>query len=294
VGRAIVTSVVGLGLLLIPITVLITAVQWLLVSGIDAISSVTGSLAGSLAYIGLVVGTTLKLLGLGLVPAATACALVELDAGREVGPVDAYRLALRRIRPLLRAIAIFVAVLVVLTTTVLGLPVAAWLAVRWSLLAPVVELEDRRPYEALRRSGELVRGRWLRVGSLVGVAAWLVFNNADATANPQGEQLNAPLSSAPPVVAASLMPAFAEIEKLTGVGDSVPGAAAMQKLDSISPMAQSDSDKVHVALLKAESHFAMQQLTPGCAILKDNEGKANRTGVVRFAQRIDLLLQACP
>ena len=160
---------VGLGLFLIPITVVIAAVQWLLVSGIDAISSVTGSLAGSLAYIALVVGTTLTLLGLGLVQAATACALVEIDAGRDVGPVDAYRLALRRIRPLLGAIAIFVAALVVLTTSVVGIPVAVWLAVRWSLLAPVVELEDRRPYEALRRSGELVRGRWFRVGSLVGV-----------------------------------------------------------------------------------------------------------------------------
>jgi hypothetical protein len=161
---------VGLGLLLIPITVVITVVQWLLVSGIDAVSSVTGSLAGTLAYLAVVVGTTLTLLGLALVQAATACALVELDGGRDAGPVDAYRLALRRIRPLLGAVAIFVAVLVVLTTTVLGIPVAAWLAVRWSLLAPVVELEGRRPYEALRRSGELVRGRWLRVGSLVGVS----------------------------------------------------------------------------------------------------------------------------
>ena len=36
-------------------------------------------------------------------------------------------------------------------------------------LAPVVELEDRRPFPALRRSGALVRRRWIRVGSLVGV-----------------------------------------------------------------------------------------------------------------------------
>jgi hypothetical protein len=43
--------------------------------------------------------------------------------------------------------------------------------VRWALAAPVVELEDRRGYASLRRSGELVRGRWLRVGSLVGLSA---------------------------------------------------------------------------------------------------------------------------
>jgi hypothetical protein len=166
---------VGLGLLLIPIVVVITALQWLLVSGIDAVSSVTGSLAGSLAYVAVVVGTTLTLLGFGLVQAATACALVELDTGRGLGALDAYRLALRRIRPLLRSIAIFVAVLVVLTTSVFLIPVALWLAVRWSLLAPVVELEDRRPYEALRRSGELVRGRWLRVGSLVGLGGLIAL-----------------------------------------------------------------------------------------------------------------------
>ena len=166
---------IGLGLLLVPIVFVITAVQWVLVSGIDAVSSVTGNLAGGLAYLALVVGTTLTLLGFGLVQAATACAMVELDAGREVGPLEAYRLALRRIRPLLGAVAIFVAVLVVLATSVFLIPLAIWFGVRWSLLAPAVELEDRRAFEALRRSGELVRGRWLRVGSLVGLGGLIAL-----------------------------------------------------------------------------------------------------------------------
>jgi len=166
---------VGLGLLLLPITLVITGVQWALVSGIDAISSVTGNLAGSLAYLAVVAGTTLTLLGFALVQAATACALVELDAGRDVRALGAYRLALHRFRPLLGSVMIFVAVLVVLTTTVFGIPLAVWLGVRWSLLAPVIELEDRRPYEALRRSGALVRGRWLRVGSLVGLSGLIAL-----------------------------------------------------------------------------------------------------------------------
>jgi hypothetical protein len=157
----------GLGLVLIPTVFVITGVQWLIVNGLDLLGSVTGDLAGLFAYLALVVGATLTLLGLGLVMAATACALVELDAGRPVGPIRAYRLALRRIRPLLTAIAIFVAMWVVLTTTGFLIPVALWFAVRWTLLAPVVELEERTGREALRRSAELVRGRWLRVGSLV-------------------------------------------------------------------------------------------------------------------------------
>jgi hypothetical protein len=102
---------------------------------------------------------------------ATACALVEVDVGRPIGPVDAYRLALRRIGPLLGAIALFVLVWVALTTTVVLIPVAVWLAVRWALAAPVVELEGLRAYPSLRRSAALVRGRWIRVASLVGVSA---------------------------------------------------------------------------------------------------------------------------
>ncbi len=138
---------------------------------IDLLGTVTGVGAGTFALLAVVIGTTLALLGLGLVQAATACALVELDAGRSIGPVSAYRIALARLRPLLGAIAIFVVAWVALTSTAILIPVAVWLAVRWCLLAPVVELEDRSPLKALRRSGRLARGRWIRVGSLVGVSA---------------------------------------------------------------------------------------------------------------------------
>jgi hypothetical protein len=117
----------------------------------------------------------LTLLGLGLVQAATACALVEIDAGRAIRAPGAYRLALQRFRPLLGAVAVFVLVWVVLSTTAILLPVAVWLAIRWSLLAPLIELEGLSALGALRRSGELVRRRWFRVGSLVGISAVLAI-----------------------------------------------------------------------------------------------------------------------
>jgi hypothetical protein len=165
----------GLGLLLIPTAFVITALQWLLVTAIDAIGSRTGELAGLFSYLAVVIGTALTLLALGLVIAATACALVELDAGRAVGATRAYRLALGRLRPLLGSIAISVAMLVLLATTVFLAPVAIWLAVRWALFAPVVELEQRTGAGALRRSAELVHGRWLRVASLVGLGALIAL-----------------------------------------------------------------------------------------------------------------------
>ncbi len=163
--------VLGIGLLLIPVALAMTALQWAVFAAIDLIGAVTGEAAGTFAFLALVIGTTLALLGLGLVQAAVACALVEIDAGRPIGPVGAYRLALVRIRPLLGAIALFVVAWVALTTTAVLIPVAIWLAVRWCLLAPVVELEHRSAIEALRRGSRLSRRRWFRVASLVGVSA---------------------------------------------------------------------------------------------------------------------------
>ncbi len=154
----------GIGLVLIPFAFVTTLLQWVLFTMFDLVGSVTGSAAGAFAFVAVVIGATLTLLGLGLVQAATACALVEIDAGRQVGPVEAYRLAARRLRPLLGAIALFVLVWTVLTLTAVLIPVAIWLAVRWCLLAPVVELEGLSRATALRRSAQLVRSRWLRVG----------------------------------------------------------------------------------------------------------------------------------
>ncbi len=165
----------GLGLLLIPIVLLVTVLQWLLVTGLDAIGSVTGDVAGLFAWVAVVVGTTLTLLGLALVQAATAAALVELDAGRPVSAVKAYRLTLGKLRPLLGAVTLAVAAWILLASSVVLLPVAVWLVVRWSLLAPVVELENHHRFGALRRSAELVRGRWLRVGSLVGLGGLIAL-----------------------------------------------------------------------------------------------------------------------
>jgi hypothetical protein len=160
----------GLGLLFIPLGAVIAAVQALILGGFGLAGvDTTGEAAGTLLFIVVVVGTTLALLGLGVVMAATAGALVEIDAGRPIGPLRAYRLALQRLRPLVGALLIAVAVWLLLDLTTVLIPVAVWLAVRWLLLAQVVELEGTSAIGSLGRSSELVRGHWLRIASLVGV-----------------------------------------------------------------------------------------------------------------------------
>lgn len=166
----------GIGLLLIPIALVTTLLQQFLFGGFGLLGiEAEGETAGALVLVLVVIGTTLTLLGLGLVQAATACALVEIDAGGSIGPIRAYRIALTRIRPLLAALGVAVGAWAALTATGFLIPVAVWLVVRWALLAQVVELENRSALHALRRSGELVRGRWLRVASLVGVGAVLAL-----------------------------------------------------------------------------------------------------------------------
>jgi hypothetical protein len=171
VGRALLF--LGIGLVLIPISLVIALLQGLLIGGLGVDSDGEG--AGALVLVSLLIGTTLTLLGLALVQAATVCALVRVDEGREVDAVDAYRIALTRWRPLLGSSGLLAAAWLTLSATGIGIPVAVWLAVRWSLAAQVVEVEGRPAIDALRRSGELVRGRWLRVASLVGIGSALAI-----------------------------------------------------------------------------------------------------------------------
>ncbi len=167
---------IGIGLLFIPLSIVISVLQALALGGAGLAGvDVTGESAGLLVLLVVAVGAGLTLLGLAFVQAATAYALVQIDEGVSVSPVRAYRVALRRTRPLLGGLALVAAAWIVLSTSVVLLPVAIWLAVRWCLFAQVVELEGRPAAGALRRSAELARGRWLWLASLVGVALGLAL-----------------------------------------------------------------------------------------------------------------------
>jgi hypothetical protein len=165
----------GIGLVTIPIAIVITILQWLLFSATTLAGiSPDAEDGGFRVGLAVAVGTVLTLLGLALVQAATARALAEIDAGREIGVLSAYRLAADSIRPLLGALAVAVAVITVLSLSIFLIPIAVWLVVRWALMIPVAELEDRDSWsDVLRRSGSLVRHQWLKVGTLVVAAAAL-------------------------------------------------------------------------------------------------------------------------
>jgi hypothetical protein len=117
----------------------------------------------------------LTLLGLGLVQAATARALVEIEQGRSIGPLRAYRLAFDSVAPLFGALLIAVVIVSLLASSIFLIPIAVWLAGRWALIAPAIELERISAVAALRRSRRLVRRRWLKVASLIVAGAALAL-----------------------------------------------------------------------------------------------------------------------
>ena len=166
----------GIGVLALPVSVAVTLLQ----SGFLHVSSIFGVEAegegeGVLVFGVVAIGTTLTLLGLGLVMAAAARALVELDAGRPVNPLRAYRLALRSVWPLLGTLLVVTIAVSLCLATVALLPIAIWLAVSWALVVPVVVLEGRSAFGALGRSRRLVRRGWLKVASLAVVGAALAL-----------------------------------------------------------------------------------------------------------------------
>jgi hypothetical protein len=168
--------VLGIGVLFVPLSLVVTLVQTLLLRVSDVAGIQTEAESDSLlALFVLAVGTALTMLGVGLVQAATTRALVEIDEARSIGPVRAYRLALDSIRPLLGALVVAVFVVSLLVTSVFLIPIAIWLVVRWALLVPAVELEELSARGALRRSGRLVSHAWAKVAFLTSVGGGLAL-----------------------------------------------------------------------------------------------------------------------
>jgi hypothetical protein len=167
---------IGIGIVLVPISLLVTLLQALVLHATSILGVQTGGESnGLLALFVLAIGTALTLLGLGVVQAACARALVEIDEGRPIGALGAYRSASDAVVPLFGALLIAALAISLLASSIFLVPIAVWLAGRWALIAPATELEELSAIGALRRSGRLVRKRWLKVASLIVVGGALVI-----------------------------------------------------------------------------------------------------------------------
>ena len=163
----------GIGLVFIPIGLLVTLLQWLLfqVAVFDVLVDEAGTRNSFVAFLALGFGGVFGLLGLAVVQAATARALTQIEGGRRVTALGAYRGVLPYWRPLVLALVIATATHVAIGISVILIPLGIYILVRWSLLAVVVGMEgDGARPGVLRRSARLTRRSWWRTASLgVGV-----------------------------------------------------------------------------------------------------------------------------
>ncbi len=158
----------SIGLLFVPLGLLAALLQWLLFHApLASLVREAGSRNAFLAGIAIAIGLGVTLLGFMLVQAATAHAVTELDAGRRVTALSAYRSVLHRWRPLVVALATTVAVQAVLDLTIVLIPVAVFVLVRWSLLGVVIAIEPDPAPGVLRRSAALTRRAWWRTASII-------------------------------------------------------------------------------------------------------------------------------
>jgi hypothetical protein len=155
---------VGIGLIFVPLSLVSSGAQAALfrLTGLKDVIAVAGR-GNLVSGIGaLVVGALGVVIASALVTTAVAAALDELAAGRPVTARGAYRLAIGRLRPLTGAVLGEALIVVILVLTVVGIPLAAYLLVRWAFVSQACAIEKLQPRQALRRSAELVRGRWWR------------------------------------------------------------------------------------------------------------------------------------
>jgi hypothetical protein len=107
--------------------------------------------------------------------------LIELESGRRrISITGVLRRALGLV-PGLVAASVVAVTLPLAATGLLVLP-GLWLATRWSLFAPAISKEKLGPVEGIRRSNQLVRGRFWLVFSTVTVSLLIEHAVINATA----------------------------------------------------------------------------------------------------------------
>jgi len=160
---------IGIGLLFIPLGLLITGLQWLLfrVTAFAPLVDEAGERHVWVDAMALGLGLVFTLVGFAFVQAATARALVDMEAGRDVRPLSAYRGVLPNLGPLAASVAIAVAVGLVFNVSLILVPIAAYVIVRWSLLGVIAGTEGNPSPGILRRSLALTRGNWWRTATIV-------------------------------------------------------------------------------------------------------------------------------
>ena len=152
------------GVIFIPIYVMAAALQWVVfhVTSIAPLVALDGRHGAVTAFLAVLIGGIGGLFASVIATGAVAVILGQIDAGHRVLAGQAYRRVFQRWRSLGKGMLTELGMVLLLTITVVGIPFAIHRFIRWSLFAEACMLDDLSATESLRRSSELVKGRWWR------------------------------------------------------------------------------------------------------------------------------------
>jgi hypothetical protein len=188
----------GIGVLYVPLGMLAALVQSLLLHN-PPVEPVVELLNSSLtdATAAFALGAIEFGLAYWLVLNATIAAVGEMAAGRGNSIRGAYEIEWRELKDLALARVSRLIIIVLLSVTIVGIPVAIYLGIRWLFIEHAVILEHRTWHEAPGASVQIVREDWLRafgavaaivlaglfVGPVVGMALLLLTSTSLAFVN---------------------------------------------------------------------------------------------------------------
>jgi len=118
----------------------------------------------------------IPMLVLGLVvSAAIVRAIADIDEGLPADFYRSFRQVLDRLGDLLLAAVRVIVVPVLIAMTIVGIPFAVYLWIRWSFFSQAVVIENQAPREAISLSERIVKGSWWRTFGILLIVGLLVF-----------------------------------------------------------------------------------------------------------------------
>lgn len=138
----------------------------------------TGALAVSgaipLALLGTAITVLVSIVGYAIQSGATTLVVADDMVGQQVTMQGVLNGALAKLSPLIITSLIIGVICGVLFVTVIGIPFAIWLAVRWVFSTAVVMLEGPTQMQAMSRSSALVQGSWWRTFGIIILTAIVI------------------------------------------------------------------------------------------------------------------------
>lgn len=108
-----------------------------------------------------------------VVTAAIARAVADVADGQPADFNRAYRQVLDRLGALLLAALRVIGITVLIAMTIVGIPFAIYLGVRWFFIAQAVVIENTNSGDALSLSADIVKGSWWRTFGIVIIVSLL-------------------------------------------------------------------------------------------------------------------------